>query len=271
MEGVAGIVHLQQVVRGTGEYERSCRWMTAEVNAAIRGARRAGATRFLVNDSHGDMRNLVLDDLDEAAEVISGSEKPFSMAAGLDPTFAAAFFIGYHASVGAGGAIMDHTYGGRTVYQVRVNGRAQSEATLNAALAGSYGVRAALITGDRTTVAEAQRDLAGIEGVVVKDAIGRLAGRSLQPRAAQRLIEAGAARALRQLTRRPLVRPRGPFVLEIDWMNTAMADSCALLPEIDRIGGRTVRYQTPDFPACYRMLQALLVMALPYALQFPRA
>jgi len=75
MEGMAGIGHLPQVMRGTPEYERSCRLMTAETNAAVAGARRAGATRFVVNDSHGDMRNFVLDELDEAVEVISGADK----------------------------------------------------------------------------------------------------------------------------------------------------------------------------------------------------
>ncbi len=113
MEGVAGIVHLHQVMRGTPEYERSCRLMTAETNAAIAGARQAGAVRFLVNDSHGDMRNLLVDELDPAAEVITGADKLYFMGAGLDPSFEAAFFIGYHASVGVQGAIMDHTYAGR--------------------------------------------------------------------------------------------------------------------------------------------------------------
>jgi D-amino peptidase len=164
MEGMAGIVHLHQVMRGMPEYERSCRLMTAETNAAIAGARRAGATRIVVNDSHGDMRNFLLDELDDGVEVISGGDKPFSMGAGLDPTFEVAFFVGYHASVGSELAVMDHTYGGRTIYAMRINGRPQSETTLNAALAGSYGVRTALITGDRTTVEEATAALPGIVG-----------------------------------------------------------------------------------------------------------
>ena len=61
---MAGVVHLQQVMRGMPEYQLSCKLMTAETNAAVAAARRAGATRFVVNDSHGDMRNFVLDELD---------------------------------------------------------------------------------------------------------------------------------------------------------------------------------------------------------------
>src|SRR5207244_2053667 len=103
MEGMAGVVHLHQVMRGMPEYERSCRLMTAETNAAVAGARRAGATRFVVNDSHGDMRNFLLAELDDGVEVVSGADKPDSMGAGLDPTFEVAFFVGYHASGGSDG------------------------------------------------------------------------------------------------------------------------------------------------------------------------
>lgn len=270
MEGVAGVVHLHQVMRGMPEYERSCRLMTAETNAAVAGARRAGATRIVVNDSHGDMRNFLLDELDEGIELISGADKPYSMGAGLDPTFEVAFFVGYHASVGTERAIMDHTYGGRTIYALRINGRPQSEATLNAALAGTFGVRTALITGDQATIDEATAELPGIEGVVVKEALGRQAARSLHPLEACRRIEDGAYRAYSKRTDRPLFRPDGPFTLEIDWMNASMADLCTQIPEVERAGGRTVRYRTADYQTCYRMLLALLVMALPAAYQYPR-
>src|SRR3989441_11101489 len=207
MEGMAGVVHLHQVMRGMPEYERSCRLMAAERNAAVAGARGAGATRVLVNDSHGDMRNVVLDELDDGVELISGADKPFSMGAGLDPTYEVAFFIGYHASAGTERAIMDHTYGGRTIYAVRVNGREQSEAPLNAALAGTVGVRTALITGDRATIEQAAADLPGIETVVVKEALGRQAARSLHPLEACRRIEEGAYRAYAERSGRPLYQP----------------------------------------------------------------
>jgi D-amino peptidase len=271
MEGVAGVVHLHQVMRGMPEYEGSCRLMTAETNAAVAGARRAGATRFLVNDSHGDMRNFLVDELDDGVELISGADKPYSMGAGLDPSFEVAFFVGYHASVGTERAIMDHTYGGRTIYALRINGREQSEATLNAALAGTFGLRTALITGDQATITEASAALPGIEGVVVKEALGRQAARSLHPLEACRRIEEGAYRAYAKRDERPLYQLEGPFTLEIDWMNASMADLCSQIPDIERVGGRTIRYRSADFQTLYRVMLALLVMALPAAYQYPRA
>src|SRR2546422_3715177 len=238
MEGIAGVVHLHQVMRGMPEYERSCRLMTAETNAAVAGARRAGATHIVVNDSHGDMRNFLLDELDEGVEVISGADKPYSMGAGLDPTFEVAFFVGYHASVGRERAIMDHTYGGRTIYALRINGREQSEATLKAALAGAFGVRTALITGDRATIDEAAAELPGIEAVVVKEALGRQAARSLHPVEACRRIEAGAYPAYAEQAGRPLDQPKGPFFLENGWMNWRMADLSSGRPHVERAGER---------------------------------
>src|SRR5207245_11571705 len=141
-------------------------------------------------------------------------------------SFEVAFFVGYHASVGSERAIMDHTYGGRTVYALRINGREQSEATLNAALAGSFGVRTALITGDQATIDEAVAELPGIEGVVVKEALGRQAARSLHPVEACRRIEAGAYRAYAQQAGRPVYQPKGPFVLGLDWVYGSRADVC---------------------------------------------
>src|SRR3989442_3534739 len=232
MEGMAGVVHLHQVMRGMPEYERSCRLMTAETNAAVAGARHAGATRFVVNDSHGDMRNFLLDELDDGVELISGAEKPFSMAAGLDPTFEVAFFVGYHASAGTERAIMDHTYGGRTIYTVRINGREQSEATLNAALAGTVGVRIALITGDRATIDQAIADLPGIETVVVKEALGRQAARSLHPVEACRRIEAGPPPGSPARAGGPPLPPGGPLCLGGDGRGAPRAHFCGHVPDI---------------------------------------
>ena len=141
---------------------------------------------------------------------------------------------------------------------------------MNAALAGTLGVRSGLITGDRATIDEATTELRGIEGVVVKDALGRQAARSVHPADARRRIEEGAYQAYRDLESRPLYRPKGPFVLEIDWMNASMADLCTQIPDVERRGGRTVRYHTADFQTCYRMLLALLVMAAPAAYLYPR-
>ena len=152
MEGIAGVVHESQTDPTTptfaAEYARFRRLMTAEANAAVEGALAAGATRALVNDSHWFMRNLLAEELHEAAELVSGDPKPRSMMQEIDQPggFDAALCIGYHARAGTRNAILDHTYADR-IHEVRLNGKPVGELGLNAALAGVHGVPVAL---DRT-------------------------------------------------------------------------------------------------------------------------
>src|SRR3989440_3146433 len=142
MEGIAGVVHESQTDPTTpafaAEYGRFRRLMTAEANAAVEGALAAGATRVLVNDSHWFMRNLLAEELHQAAELVSGDPKPRSMVQDIDGGFDAALFIGYHARAGTRNAILDHTYADR-IHDVRLNGKPVGELGLNAALAGGAG------------------------------------------------------------------------------------------------------------------------------------
>src|SRR5919198_4488057 len=139
MEGIAGIAHLQQVMRGTDDFPASRELMTDEANAAVAGAFDAGASSVVVNDSHGDMYNLLAERMDPRAELLIGSPKVLSMMQGFGPEFDVALFLGYHAAAGTEGAVLDHTYYGRILWDVRINGDSQTEASLNAAVAGTMG------------------------------------------------------------------------------------------------------------------------------------
>jgi D-amino peptidase len=194
MEGVAGVAHLQQVMRGSDEFERSRRLMTEEANAAVAGSFDGGATGVVVNDSHGDMYNLLAEDMDPRAELILGSPKvPGSMMQGFGAEFDVVLFIGYHARAGTEAAVLDHTYAGRIIYDVRVNGESWTEAELNAALAGLDGVPVGMITGDDKACSQAAARLSGIRGVVVKQGMGRGVAWSIHPQKARELIRDAAA------------------------------------------------------------------------------
>src|SRR6266487_1187222 len=140
MEGIAGVAHLRQVWRGSDDYPAARLLMTGEANAAVEGAFAAGATRVVVNDSHGDMENLLPEEMDPRAELLIGSPKAWSIMQGFGPEFDVALFVGYHARAGTEAAVLDHTYSGRLLYDVRLGGNPVDEAELNAALAGTYGV-----------------------------------------------------------------------------------------------------------------------------------
>ncbi|HEX4451432.1 MAG TPA: M55 family metallopeptidase [Kofleriaceae bacterium] len=260
MEGVAGVVHVDQTRRTGHDYERARRWMTAEANAAIAGAFEGGATDVLVNDSHGDMRNLLLDELDRRAELISGSLKPLSMVQGVTKDAACALFVGYHAGAGSRAGILDHTMSGRVVARLRVAGSDWSETALNAALCGSLGVPVTLVTGDQTACAQARHHLGDDVGtVVVKDAITRYAARMLSPALACEKIRAAAAIAVKH--RRTPFTPPLPLELELDFVNSACADAAELVPATRRVGGLTCAYRAPDAATLIQVIQAWTILA----------
>ncbi|MEZ4448345.1 MAG: M55 family metallopeptidase [Nannocystaceae bacterium] len=262
MEGVAGVVHSEQCRRGADDYPAACALMTGEANAAALGAFDAGAEAVLINDSHGDMRNLLLEALDERVEVLSGSLKRFSMIEGVDHgRHDLALFIGYHGGAGTQRAILDHTYRGAVVYQVRVNGRAVNEAALNAMIAGAAGTPVGLVTGDESTCRQCRELLGEVDTVAVKSAVGRLAARSLHPAAARSKIREAAAQAVRERGRFRPYSVDSPYALELDTLTTAMADAAELMPGAERRGDRTLRFVTDDVHTMFRGLLALVRLA----------
>ncbi|MDC3958053.1 M55 family metallopeptidase [Polyangium jinanense] len=263
MEGVAGVVHVDQTRRTGADYERARRWMTYEANAAVTGAFEGGATSVLVNDSHGDMRNLLLDELDPRAEIVTGSLKPLSMVQGIAPGFGCALFVGYHAGAGSRAGILDHTFFGRVVARCRVGGRDFNETAINAAVCGALGIPVALVTGDQTVCAQAREILGEVETVQVKEAITRYAARSLSPVAARERVREGAARAVRRAREGAFspFRPALPLDLEIDFVNSACADAAELVPFTERRSGTACGYRAPDAATVVQVIEAWTILA----------
>ncbi|MBV8671022.1 MAG: M55 family metallopeptidase [Candidatus Eremiobacteraeota bacterium] len=263
MEGVAGITAVEQTDPvGQPEYARSCELMTAEVRAACEGATAGGATDILVNDSHWNMRNIIHEQLPPDVRLIRGSLKPLSMNQGVDASCAAAAFVGYHAPVGTADAILDHTYTGETLYDVRINGERCSEARVNAAVAGCFGVPVIFISGDQSACADARSFLPWVEAVEVKRAIGRYAASSMSPEQARKAIAAGMQRAVASVGagRAKPFSFASPVTLELVFTSTAKADMASLLPEAERIDGRTLRYASPDFLTVFRAFRAMMTL-----------
>ena len=257
MEGTAAVASWTQVdPANTTEYPYYRRLMSLEVRAAIDGARLAGAGDVLVNDSHSAMRNVLWDELPADVRMIYGNRKPFSMAEGIDGRFDAAFFTGYHASVGTQDGILDHTYTSETLYETRINGKACSEAMLNAAVIGLAGVPVVLVTGDRACVEQTKAEMPWITGVVVKDSIGRFSTNSLSPVAACAAIRAGAQAAIEQLAEARPYTFAPPIEMQLDFVSTHNADFVELMPGFERIGGRTVRFVHDDYRTVFRAYHA---------------
>jgi D-amino peptidase len=262
MEGTAAVCSWTQVdPANTTEYPYYRRLMSQEVRAAIDGARDAGVTDVLVNDSHASMRNVLWDELPDDVRMIYGNRKPFSMSEGIDGSFGAAFFTGYHGAIGTQDATLDHTYTGDTLRETRVNGRACSEALLNAGVLGLAGVPVVLVTGDRACIEQTKAALPWVTGVVVKESIGRYATNSLSPPRARELIRAGAKEAIARVAEAKPFTFEPPIALDLDFQWTHNADYAELIPGFERSGPRSVRFVHDDYRVIFKAYIAAFRLA----------
>jgi len=262
MEGVAGIARDEQTDPSSPLHPAGRRLLTQEVNAAVEGALQAGVQEVVVSDGHWTCTNLLPDELHPRAELVNGYPRRLYMGAGVGPGFDAAFFVGYHASAGTPDAVLDHSYADpRVVQQVRLGGVPQCEGSLNGYLCGTFDCPVALFTGDAAAVSQMHEFVLEVEGVVVKEGLGRQAARSLHPQVARDRIRTGAARAIERLGNIPVMRPDGTVELEVDFVSTAMADSCERVPSVTRLGPRTVAYASREYVDVYNLFLAMVDLA----------
>lgn len=256
------MVRDEQTDPGSTGHAASCHLLTQEVNAAVRGALDAGVQEVVVSDGHWTCTNVLPEELHPRAELVHGHPRRLNMAAGLGPGFDAAFMVGYHASAGTPDAVLDHTYADwRAVREVRLRGRPQSEGSLTGYLCGTFDCPVALFTGDAAAVSQMHSFVLEVEGIVVKEGLGRQAGRSLHPEVARERIRTGARRAIERLDNIPPMRLRGRPELEVDVGTTEMADSIERVPGVVRLGPRTVAYSSDDYVEVYRLFLAMVDLA----------
>lgn len=242
MEGIAGVVTPDQLGPTGFEYGRFREFMTEEVLAAIEGAREAGATDFVIADSHGNMQNLLIERLPDDARIVRGSPRPLSMMEGIDSTFAAVLFIGYHAAATNLTGVRAHTMSSARYAAVNLNGTSIPESGMNAAIAGHFGVPVVMVSGDNAAVAEVQALVPGAEGAVVKRAIGFHAAETMTPQAARALIR---EKARAGVANRGRIRPHTvatPVRLDLTFKSYRPAEVLAYLPIVERVADRTIAY-----------------------------
>lgn len=242
MEGIAGVVDFEHIFRDQREHERARMLMTEEVNACIRGVISAGATEVVVNDSHGTMRNLYPEQLSQDAELISGSPKRLGMMEGIDGSYDAAMFIGYHTKKGSKGVI-NHTYS-LCVRSIRIDGTEYGEFGINAMVAGFFDVPVICVSGCNEIMKEAKEMFPAIYGAQVKQTINERAAKSLHPKKAQDVIEATAKEAVQNLNKaKPFTRKNGEVSIEMSFVNTLHAENVAALPMVEQIDPTTIAFK----------------------------
>lgn len=255
MEGISGISSSDQLSATGAEYARSRKMMADDVNAAIRGARRAGAHDIVVNDSHGSMRNLRLEDLDPQVRLISHSFKRSGMMEGLDESFDAVIFIGYHAKAGNPGGLFAHT-GSGVVRDVRVNGMSLGEGGLNTMVAAWYGVPVALVTGDDVAVKQVAEIAVSAKTVAVKRAINSRAVELRPFSTVHGEIEEAAYLGVRDAKKfQPRRQPT--YKIEMQFQEITIPEVAVNLPTMERPAPDTIAFTADSMPKAYTLIRLL--------------
>jgi D-amino peptidase len=252
MEGVAGVVRPEQVTGGDPMYEEGRRLYTEEINAAVRGAKAAGATEIVVMDCHGagkgwEFNSLVPDLLDPACEYVV-QERWTEYTAFLEDGCDAALLVGMHARAGVPDGVLNHTVSGQAWRNLRFNGVLVGETGINAALCGTWSCPVLLVTGDRATCDEARELLGpGLTTVAVKQGLGRFSARQIPPLRARELIEAGAREALGDLSAIAPYDPGRPCELEVELTTTDAAEKYSHKEGVDLVEPRKIVCRADDW------------------------
>ncbi|RKY86870.1 hypothetical protein DRQ09_05455 [candidate division KSB1 bacterium] len=247
MEGITGVVNWAETGGNTSDYQYFRRVMTKETNAAIEGALEAGATEIIVRDSHGSARNILIEELNPAAKLLRDwSGGYMSMMEGIDETFDAVIFVGYHAKAGTPNAVLEHTMTG-SIMDVKINGISVPEAGINAAIAGYFNVPVVFISGDKAVCEQAKSLFGDIETVAVKKGLGSNAALNLPPEKTRKLIKKGVKRALERLKDFKPWKLKSPYTIEVTFKKENMAYRASLYPGAKRTGDWSVAFTSYQF------------------------
>ncbi len=260
LEGLPYVVSREHLFVKGALYSEARRIATQIVKVTAEALHENGFDEIVVADSHGPMVNVLPEEMPEYVELVRGFPRPLSMVAfarGSD----AAVFLGYHAKAGTGGATFDHTYSSSTVAGIEVNGVEVSETLLNAYLLGEWEIPVAMVAGDRALIeTDVRTYLPWAVGVSLKESLSRHSAISPGMEKVKRLLRDGTSEAVRRFKNGVLkpVKVERPVEVKVTFLNTAFADSAELCPLVERLDGRTVRFEAKDVEEAYRIVELLI-------------
>ncbi|KAF4406438.1 MULTISPECIES: M55 family metallopeptidase [Streptomyces] len=257
MEGATGVTWPADVLPGHSQWERCRPMFTSDVNAAVAGFFAGGADEVLVNEAHWTMRNLLLEQLDDRAQLLTGRHKSLSMVEGVQRgDVDGVAFVGYHTGAGAEG-VLAHTYLANSITGVRLNGVRASEGLLNAHVVAEYGVPVVLVTGDDRTCEDARGYAPRARGVAVKDYVSRYAAICRTPSRTAADIRAAAEEAAALAVRHEPVRDAGPYTVELEFDAEHLAGAATVVPGVEQTGERRVSYTGDTMYEAIRCFKAV--------------
>jgi D-amino peptidase len=259
MEGITGVTNWEETGQSGKDYGLFRKIMTQEASAAVEGALAAGAKEIWVRDSHGSARNILPDLLNRNAKLLRDwSGGPKGMMEGIDETFDAVVFIGYHAKAGTPDALLEHTMYGK-VTDIAINGVSLPEAGVNALIAGLYEVPVVFVAGDEAVCEQVKGLFGQVETVAVKKGIGA-AALNLHPEVAQEKIRAGVEKALGNSSQYKPYKLNAPYTMVLKLKNEESVYKGALYPRAKRTGDWEITYISNDLMEVIQALETILEM-----------
>lgn len=261
IEGMEGVVSKLQTMRTASDFTIARKRLAEDVNAAVRACLDCGASEVVVCDGHADMENIVLEDLHPEAKLISGAMRSSLQMQMIETGFDAVIIFG-HAGAGlTKNGVLDHTYNGRKIYNIRMNGvTMNTEGVLNAVIAGHYNIPVVAAIGDKAFADEMKDFIPDVEGVVVKEGLSRYSAISIHPTKAREKIYEGVKKGLMKKDSIKPLKLNEPITMEIDFKDSNMADVAELIPGVKRPYSRTISY-TGDGETIFK-LQELIIFRL---------
>ena len=261
IEGISDIVTGISTMRTGHDFAAARKRFAKEINAAVRACFDFGCTHVTVCEGHADMENLLIEDLDPRVRLISGAMRSSLQMEGIDMGYDAYISFG-HAGAGLNiDGVLNHCYNGRKIYNLRLNGQTMNtETVINATIAGHYGIPLIAVIGDTAVCREVKQFVPNCEGIAVKEGLSRHCAISYHPQVCEEMIYAGVSEALKKAGEVKPLDLGDTITMEIDYKETSMADSACLVPGVERVSGRTIRYSSD--PKTIFKLQNLLIYRL---------
>ncbi|MEQ9715881.1 MAG: M55 family metallopeptidase [Candidatus Asgardarchaeia archaeon] len=264
MEGIAAVFTPTQVIPKGDEYQIARKWMTAEVKTVAETLHRLGAERIVIADSHAGMINLLVDELPEYVELLSGFPRETCMVNSIGQGFDFAIFVGYHSKKGEKYSIMDHTISSRVIQRILINDEEVSEFWLNAAVAGYYNVPVIFTTGDDKLVSHARQLIPEIEAVITKFSVGRRAAISKHPKTVASEIRTKLEVAIDKWKNgeiKPFKRD-GPLNVVVEVTDSTVGDVAEFIPAIHRSSGNVLTFRSEDIITAYKLIEVITIIGL---------
>lgn len=254
MEGISTTTFWKEVDFQNESYAFHHKQLTNEVLAATLGALKAGATEIIIRDAHEFSNNIDLSKFPKEVTFIRGwSGHPYSMISGLDSSFDAVIFIGYHSGAFSSGNPLAHTENPELLY-VKINGQYVDEFTIYAWAATLEHVPVIFVSGDEDLCKNAKKISQNIFTCSTKKGDGA-STLNEHPKVIESKIKEGVFHALtKNLTRYTLSLPK-QFHLEVCYKNHTKANRYSYFPGVQRKDSHTLTFDTKDYYELLRVFQ----------------